>query len=60
MNYAVSQESTPLVELVIATETACRNLPAGKAADLRVKIRNILTNDQPNKVKHSNISKEER
>jgi hypothetical protein len=57
MNFAVSPKKIPVVEIVTATEMACKRLEEGQASELRAKVSTVLKNS---KLPPPNISKEER
>jgi hypothetical protein len=56
MNFAITPKKTPVIDIMTATESACRGLPIGEADDLRSKVTTILRNHKP---PTPNISKEE-
>ena len=57
LNFAVSPDALPVNDIVVATESACKNLPDDKAAELRGRVVNVVKNSKPPR---SNISKPER
>ncbi|XP_072041346.1 uncharacterized protein [Amphiura filiformis] len=57
LNFAVSPESLPINDIVVATESACKQIANDKAAELRARVVNIAKNAKP---PVSNINKAER
>ena len=57
LNFAVSPDALPVNDIIVATESACKNLPDDKAAELKGRVVNIVKNSKPPR---SNISKPER
>ena len=57
LNFAVSPDALPVNDIIVTTESACKNLPDDKAAELRGRLVNIVKNS---KSPRSNISKPER
>ena len=57
LNFAVSPDALHVNDIIVATESACKNLPDDKAAELRGRVVNIVKNSKPLR---SNISKLER
>ena len=57
LNFAVSQDEIPVVDIITATETACRNLEKSEADELRSE---VVSTIKGGKKLTSNISKSER
>ncbi|XP_072030550.1 uncharacterized protein [Amphiura filiformis] len=57
LNYSVSSNKFPVKDIVVATETACKDIPGDKAAELRGRVVNAI---KTTKAPTSNITKEER
>jgi hypothetical protein len=57
LNFAVTPRKVPVVDIIMATESACRRLNSGNANELRAKVVNIL--DRNEKVEKQNVSNEE-
>ena len=57
LNFAVTPRKVPVVDIVTATESACRSLNNGDANELRSKVVNILNKNE--KVKEQNVGKDE-
>ena len=58
LNYAVTPKQIPVIDIVSATETACRSLNSADANELRSSVVQMLKKD--NIVKEQNVTKEER
>ena len=59
LNFAVTSNKIPVVEIVTAVESACLNLHKSDAEDLRSRVNNILMKQGISRTQ-SNLSKEER
>ena len=57
LNFAVTPRKLPVVEVITATESACRGLDPGDANELRAKVVGIL--DREHNVKDQNVTKQE-
>ncbi|XP_072022412.1 uncharacterized protein [Amphiura filiformis] len=55
--YSVSSKKFSVKDIVVATETACKDIPGDKAAELRARVVNVIKTTKP---PTSNITKEER
>ena len=42
LNFAVSPDTLPVKDVIIATESVCKELPGNKAAELRARVVNIV------------------
>ena len=57
LNFAISPQKVPTEDFILATEMACKSLPADERPALRAEVAGILRSAKPPK---SNISREER
>ena len=57
LNFAVTPRKPPVIDIVTATESACRSLNASDANELRAKVVSILSNNT--QVKEQNVTKDE-
>ena len=57
LNFAVSPDALPVNDIIVATKSACKNLPDVKAAESRGRVVNIVKNSKPPR---SSISKPKR
>ena len=57
MNFAVTPYKAHVIDIVTATETACRSLNQGDANELRAKVLNLV--EKGVKVRNQNVNKEE-
>ena len=57
LNFAVTPRKPPVIDIVTATESACRSLNTSDANELRAKVVNILSNNT--QVKEQNVTKDE-
>ena len=57
LNFAVTPRKPPVIDIVTATESACRSLNASDASEVRAKVVNILSNNT--QVKEQNVTKDE-
>ena len=57
LNFAVTPEKVPVVEVITKTEVACKNLPESDANELRSKVAGLLS--RPKKIE-SNLDKSEK
>jgi hypothetical protein len=60
LNFAVTPKRLPVIDMVTATESACRQLGGGDGQELRSKVVNILSRGNVGLAKDQNITKEER
>ena len=57
LKFAITPKRLPIVDIITATESACRSLKSGDANELRAKVVNIINKHE--KIKDQNVSKEE-
>ena len=57
LNFAVSPDTLPVKDVIIATESVCKELPGNKAAELRARVVNIV---KTSKTPASNVTRGER
>ena len=57
LNFAVSPDKLPINDVIVATESACKDLPDKTAAELRARVVNIVKTSKP---PASNITRGER
>jgi hypothetical protein len=60
LNFAVTPKRLPVIDLVTATESACRQLGGGDKEELRSKVVNILSRGDAGLARDQNITKKER
>ena len=57
LNFAMTPRQVPVIDIIIATDTAWKNINKGDANELRAKVYTIV--DRSSKIKDQNVSKEE-
>ena len=57
LNCAMTPRQVPVIDIITATATACRNLNKGDANELRAQVCTIV--DRSSKIEDQNVSKEE-
>ncbi len=57
LNFTITPKHLPIVDIITATESACRSLKGGDASELRAKVVNII--NKHDKIKDENVSNEE-